>query len=70
MYYRNNTWMNSAFNSEFVKSLNEGTYLCNVIIPAIQAALHDLPLGKSAFVSSFERQSNASADRCGDGKSG
>jgi len=53
-----------------VESLNEGTYVTNVIVPAIQATLKNLPLGKSTFISSSERQSSASADRKGDGRSG
>jgi hypothetical protein len=47
----------------FVGSLNEGTYLTNVIVPAIRATLKNLPLGKSTFVSSSERQSSASAGK-------
>jgi len=36
-----------------------------VILPAIRATLQDLPLGQSSFISSFEKQSHASADRRG-----
>ncbi len=53
----------------FVKSLNEGTYVTNVIVPAIRATLKNLPLGKTTFVSSSERQSSASVDRKDDGRS-
>lgn len=42
--------------------LNEGTNVSNVILPVIQATLQDLPLGQFSFISSFEKQSNASAD--------
>ncbi|CAJ0841362.1 12703_t:CDS:2 [Entrophospora sp. SA101] len=66
----NDSWNNPAFGPEFVDSLNEGTYVTNVVVPAIRATLKDLPLGKSTFVSSSERQSDASADRRGDGRSG
>ncbi|RGB32663.1 hypothetical protein C1646_762600 [Rhizophagus diaphanus] len=64
------SWNNPAFGVNFVESLNEGIYVTNVIVPAIQATLKNLPLGKSTFVSSSERQSSASADRKGDGQSG
>ncbi|CAI2197755.1 20534_t:CDS:1, partial [Funneliformis geosporum] len=47
----NNLWNNPAFSSEFVKSQNEGTYVTNVIIPAIRATLKGLPLGRSSYVS-------------------
>ena len=47
----NNSWNNPAFSSEFVKSQNEGTYVTNVIVPAIQATLKGLPLGRSSYVS-------------------
>ena len=30
----------------FMESLNESTYMTNVIVPAIQATLKNLPLGK------------------------
>jgi hypothetical protein len=47
----NDSWNNSAFSSEFAKSQNEGTYVTNVIVPAIRATLKDLPIGKSSYVS-------------------
>jgi len=46
---------------EHEKSLNEGTYVSVVIMPAIRAALKDTPF----IISSGERQSCASADRKG-----
>uniref|UniRef100_U9T644 Uncharacterized protein n=1 Tax=Rhizophagus irregularis (strain DAOM 181602 / DAOM 197198 / MUCL 43194) TaxID=747089 RepID=U9T644_RHIID len=61
---------NPAFSSEFAKSQNEGTYVTNVIVPAIRATLKGLPLGRSSYVSSAERQSSASADRKGEGRTG
>ncbi|RHZ63714.1 hypothetical protein Glove_328g94 [Diversispora epigaea] len=64
----NDTWNNQAFDPEFAKLQSEGTYVNNVILPAIRATLKCLPLGKSTFVSSSERQSSASADRKGDGR--
>jgi hypothetical protein len=33
----NDSWNNPAFSSEFAKSQNEGTYVTNVIVPAIRA---------------------------------
>src|SRR5688572_18468571 len=66
----NNTWNNQAFDPEFAKLQSEGTYVNNVILPAIRATLKCLPLGNSTFVSSSERQSSASADRKGDGRLG
>ncbi|CAI2184449.1 1080_t:CDS:1, partial [Funneliformis geosporum] len=47
----NDSWNNPAFSSEFTKSQNKGTYVTNVIVPAIQATLKDLPLGRSSYVS-------------------
>ncbi|GET03516.1 hypothetical protein GLOIN_2v1779907 [Rhizophagus clarus] len=38
----NNSWNNPAFSSEFAKSQNKGTYVTNVIVPAIQATLKGL----------------------------
>ncbi|CAH1768425.1 6714_t:CDS:2, partial [Entrophospora sp. SA101] len=40
----NDSWNNPAFGPEFVDSLNEGTYVTNVVVPAIRATLKDLPL--------------------------
>ncbi|CAG8464459.1 8759_t:CDS:2 [Paraglomus occultum] len=64
------TWKNSAFSSEFAESISEGTYVSNVIVPAIRASLKNVPLEKSSFVSTSERQSSASADRKGKGRLG
>src|SRR5215216_3799801 len=47
----NDSWNNLAFSSEFAKSQNKGTYVTNVIVPAIQATLKGLPLGRSSYVS-------------------
>ena len=47
----NDSWNNPAFSSEFAKSQNEGTYVTNVIVPAIRAILKGLPLGRSSYVS-------------------
>ena len=47
----NDSWNNSAFSSEFAKSQNEGTYVTNVIVPAIRVTLEGLPLGRSSYVS-------------------
>jgi hypothetical protein len=67
IYIRSDSWNNPAFGTNFVESLNEGTYVTNMIVPAIRATLKNLLLRKSTFVSSSERQSSASADRKGDG---
>src|SRR5438132_402202 len=44
--------------------------MTNVIVPAIRVTLKNLPLGKTTFVSSSKRQSSASTNRKGDGRSG
>ncbi|CAG8602589.1 4057_t:CDS:2, partial [Scutellospora calospora] len=64
------TWNNPAFSPEFAGFLSEGTYVNNIILPAIRAVLKGLPLEKSTFVSSSELQSSASADRRGEGRWG
>jgi len=46
------TEMTHGIIPHFVGSLNEGTYVTNVIVPAIRASLKDLPFGRMAFVSS------------------
>jgi len=63
-------WINPAFNSEFAKSLNEGTYQSMVILLSIQAILKNLLFRLSSFISTSERQSIASADRKGEGQVG
>ncbi|RGB23476.1 hypothetical protein C1646_774447 [Rhizophagus diaphanus] len=63
IHCKSDSWNNPAFGANFVESLNEGTYMTNVIVPAIRATLKNLPLGKSTFVSSSEYQSSASANR-------
>ncbi|RHZ89327.1 hypothetical protein Glove_16g40 [Diversispora epigaea] len=60
-------WNNSAFSSEFAKTLSEGTYQSTIILPAIRASLKNLPIGDSFFISTSEKQSVASANRKGDG---
>jgi len=44
-------WNNPAFGPNFVDSLNEGTYVSNVVVPLIRATLKNLPFGKSSFIS-------------------
>ncbi|CAB4406784.1 unnamed protein product [Rhizophagus irregularis] len=61
-----NNWSNSAFTSEFAKEQSEGTYVADIIIPSIQAALKGLPFQQS-YISTAERQSIASADRIKEG---
>ncbi|RHZ43485.1 hypothetical protein Glove_1066g3 [Diversispora epigaea] len=63
-------WNNPAFSPEFAGFQSEGTYVNNIVLPTIRATLKDLPLEKSTFVSSSEKQSSASADRRGEGRSG
>ncbi|CAG8633942.1 7850_t:CDS:2, partial [Scutellospora calospora] len=64
----NDAWNNPAFSPEFAKLQSEGTYVTNIVVPAIRASLKDLPFGKSTFVSTAELQSSASADRRGEGR--
>ncbi|GBB91458.1 hypothetical protein RclHR1_18770013 [Rhizophagus clarus] len=59
----NDSWNNSAFSPEEAEVLNEITYLTNLIVPAIRASLKNLPHGKFTYISTYERQSIASADR-------
>ena len=63
-------WINPAFDSKIAKSLNEGTYQSTVILMSIRAVLKNLPFRLSAFISTSERQSIASADRKGEEKMG
>ena len=49
--HRNDSWNNSAFSSEEAEALNEGTYLTNLIVPAIRASLKNLPHGKFTYIS-------------------
>ncbi|PKY53856.1 hypothetical protein RhiirA4_447785 [Rhizophagus irregularis] len=63
-------WCNPAFGPEFVETMNEGTYVNNVVVSAIHATLFDNPFGEHAFITTFERQSIASSDRRGDGRTG
>src|ERR1044071_1777772 len=63
--YRRDIWKNPAFGPKLVKSQSEGTYMINVIVPMIRASLKDLPIGKSGYISTAERQSIASKDRRG-----
>ncbi|RHZ76203.1 hypothetical protein Glove_202g106 [Diversispora epigaea] len=62
-------WNNPAFSPEFAGFQSEGTYVNNIVLPTIRTTLKDLPLEKSTFVSSSEKQSSASADRRGEGRS-
>ncbi|RIA84924.1 hypothetical protein C1645_741956 [Glomus cerebriforme] len=62
-FIRNDSWNNSAFSPEEAEALNEGTYLTNLIVPAIRTSLKNLPHGKFTYISTYERQSIASADR-------
>ncbi|RIA79635.1 hypothetical protein C1645_840237 [Glomus cerebriforme] len=45
-----NIWSNPAFHPEFSESLNEGTYVNNIVAPLIHAVLYDNPFGESAFI--------------------
>jgi len=66
--YRRDIWKNPTFSLKLVKSQSEGTYMTDVIVPMIRASLKDLPIGKSGYISTAERQSIASKDRRGVGK--
>ncbi|CAG8709893.1 36272_t:CDS:2, partial [Gigaspora margarita] len=59
-------WENPAFDKKFLKSQSEGTYVNNIIVPMIRAALKDLPYKESVYVSIAERQNLASKDRRGE----
>ena len=43
-------WCNPAFGPEFVETMNEGTYVNNVVVSAIRATLFDNPFGEHAFI--------------------
>ncbi|CAG8741103.1 4115_t:CDS:2, partial [Funneliformis mosseae] len=58
-------WKNPAFSPKFAKTQSEGTYVTDIIVPVIRATLKDLPIGKSAYISTMEHQSVASKDRRG-----
>ncbi|CAG8710811.1 1341_t:CDS:2, partial [Dentiscutata heterogama] len=60
-----NIWCNPAFRPEFFKSLNEGTYVNNIIVLLINAVLYNNPSGELAFITTL-----ASANRRGDGRMG
>ena len=45
-----NIWCNPAFGDEFIESLNEGTYVNNVVVSAIHASLSNNPFGERAFI--------------------
>ncbi|KAF0377988.1 hypothetical protein F8M41_012488 [Gigaspora margarita] len=68
LYTLNDVWNNPAFSPAFAKLQSEGTYMTNIVVPAIRASLKDLPFGKSTFVSTAELQSSASEDRRGEGR--
>ena len=45
-----NVWCNPAFGPEFVETMNEGTYVNNVVVSAIHVTLFDNPFGEHAFI--------------------
>jgi len=49
--FRADVWANPAFGSEFMGSQSEGTYVTDIIIPSIRAALKGLPYRQLAFIS-------------------
>ncbi|RHZ50404.1 hypothetical protein Glove_499g37 [Diversispora epigaea] len=59
-------WRNPAFHSKFVGTINEGTYVNNIIVPLINAYLSNNHFGESAFITTFEQQSIASTNKRGD----
>ncbi|CAG8690879.1 572_t:CDS:2, partial [Funneliformis mosseae] len=50
-FIRNDSWNNLAFSPEEAEALNEGTYLTNLIVPAIQASLKNLSHEKFTYIS-------------------
>ncbi|CAG8631267.1 3450_t:CDS:2 [Ambispora leptoticha] len=62
-------WRNPAFERKFAKAQSEGTYVTDVIVPLLRVSLKKLPIRNTAFLAP-ERQSQASADRKGEGKRG
>jgi hypothetical protein len=44
-------WKNPAYNTEFVNTQSEGTYVTDIIVPLIQASLRKLPIKKYSFLS-------------------
>ncbi|CAH1767586.1 9953_t:CDS:2, partial [Entrophospora sp. SA101] len=44
-------WKNPAFSPKFAKTQSEGTYIADIIVPVIRATLKNLPIGKSAYIS-------------------
>ncbi|POG72516.1 hypothetical protein GLOIN_2v1773503 [Rhizophagus irregularis DAOM 181602=DAOM 197198] len=60
-----------SHNGEWKESDEElADVTSRILVPAIRATLKGLPLGRSSYVSSAERQSSASADRKGEGRTG
>ncbi|CAB5372673.1 unnamed protein product [Rhizophagus irregularis] len=58
-----NIWNNPAFTPEFANLQSEGTYVTDVIVPLLHAALKDLIVGNVNLLSTAEKQSKASATR-------
>ncbi|CAG8663898.1 4999_t:CDS:2, partial [Dentiscutata heterogama] len=63
--YLSDIWRNPAFEANIAKTQSEGTYVTDVIVPLLRASLKKLPIRNTAFLSTAERQSQASADRKG-----
>ena len=53
LFFRSNSWNNLAFGPEHAESLNEGTYVTNMIVPALQASLKNLPYGKTCYITTY-----------------
>ncbi|CAG8747052.1 1941_t:CDS:1, partial [Funneliformis mosseae] len=43
-------WYNPAFGPEFVETMNEDTYVNNVVVSAIHTTLFDNPFGEHVFI--------------------
>ncbi|CAG8595614.1 12936_t:CDS:2 [Ambispora gerdemannii] len=56
-------WKNPAFSPKFAKTQSEGTYVADIIVPIIRATLKDLPIGKSAYVSTNINQTAVSESK-------
>jgi hypothetical protein len=50
--FRSHNWSNPAFAPEFIKEQSEGTYVTDIIIPSIRAALKGLPF-KQSFICTY-----------------
>jgi hypothetical protein len=50
-YYREDVWGNSAFSPKFANTQSEGTYVADVVLPLLRAALKDVLADKRIYLS-------------------